>query len=141
MFLCLFFLTGNRLNYYIGGEIVTVAHLDRYDIDRRKLHSFIFNHTPPPSCTHPRSSAMSVLGYLPSTGRIYLGDRDLTIVSYHLPLAVLEYQTLVMRGNFEAADEVMPRIPSDQRTRVAQFLEKRGYKEQSLVVSTDPDHR
>lgn len=84
---------------------------------------------------------MYLLGYLPSSGRAYLGDKDLNVVSYSLPLAVLEYQTLVMRGDFESADEVMPRIPHDQRTRVAQFLEKRGYKEQALVVSTDPDHR
>lgn len=84
---------------------------------------------------------MYLLGYLPSTGRAYLGDKDLTVVSYNLPLAVLEYQTLVMRGDVESADEIMPRIPADQRTRVAQFLEKRGFKEQALVVSTDPDHR
>ncbi len=84
---------------------------------------------------------MYLLGYLPATGRVYLGDKDQTIISYQLPVAVLEYQTLVMRGDFQAADEIMPRIPNDQRTRVAQFLEKRGYKEQALVVSNDPDHR
>ena len=59
-------------------------------------------------------------------GRVYLGDRDLNVVSYDLPLAVLEYQTAVMRDDLETADEVMPRIPAKQRTRVAHFLEKRG---------------
>ena len=116
----------------------------------------------PPSCALP--------------GRVYLGDRDLNVVSYDLPLAVLEYQTAVMRDDLETADEVMPRIPAKQRTRVAHFLEKRGtcarlqagqaefeaarggletdvrhgliwvvvsigYKDQALVVSTDPEHR
>ena len=37
--------------------------------------------------------------------------------------------------------QVMPLIPRDQRTRVAHFLEKQGFKQQALVVSTDPDHR
>ena len=35
----------------------------------------------------------------------------------------------------------MPSIPRDQRSRVAHFLEKQGFKEQALVVSTDADHR
>ena len=37
--------------------------------------------------------------------------------------------------------QVMSSIPRDQRTRVAHFLEKQGFKQQALVVSTDPDHR
>ena len=37
--------------------------------------------------------------------------------------------------------QIMPSIPHDQRARVALFLEKQGFREQSLVVSTDPDHR
>ena len=84
---------------------------------------------------------MYLLGYLAATGRVYLGDKDLNIVSYSLPLAVLDYQTAVMQGDLDTADQVMPSIPADQRNRVAHFLEKQGYKQQALVVSTDPDHR
>eukprot|EP00055_Hartaetosiga_balthica_P003032 m.6185 g.6185 ORF g.6185 m.6185 type:complete len:951 (+) comp2555_c0_seq1:80-2932(+) len=105
---------GNRLNYYVGGEIVTVAHLDR---------------------------PYYLLGYLPSTGYVYLGDKDLTVVAYKLPLSVLEYQTAVMEGDLESADVLMSKIPLDQRNRVAHFLEKQGYKEQALVVSNDPEHK
>ncbi len=84
---------------------------------------------------------MYILGYLPGNGRVFLGDKDLNIVSYHLPLSVLEYQTAVMRRDFAAADTVMPTIPQDQRARVAHFLEKQGFKEQALVVSTDLEHK
>lgn len=104
----------NRLNYYVGGEIVTIAHLDR---------------------------SLYLLGYLQSTGRLYLCDKDVNVVSYQLQQAVLEYQTAVMRGDLEAADAVLPTVPADQRTRVAHFLEKQGFKEQALVVSVDPEHR
>jgi len=45
-------------------------------------------------------------------------------VSYSLLLSVLEYQTAVMRQDFETADKVLPSIPREQRTRVAHFLEK-----------------
>ena len=45
-------------------------------------------------------------------------------VSYELLLSVLEYQTAVMRSDFDNADLVLPRIPREQRTRVAHFLQK-----------------
>lgn len=104
----------NRLNYYVGGEIVTIAHLD---------------------------GTMYLLGYIPKDNRLYLGDKDLNIVSYSLLLSVLEYQTAVMREDFETAKQVLPTIPKEQRNRVAHFLEKQGYKQQALVVSCDPEHR
>lgn len=58
--------------------------------------------------------------------RLYLGDKELNVVSYSLLLSVLEYQTAVMRGDFETADRVLPTIPRNQRTRVAHFLEKQA---------------
>ena len=104
----------NRINYYVGGEIVTVAHLDR---------------------------PMYLLGYVPKENRLYLGDKELNVTSYALQLSVLEYQTAVMRRDFDVADRVLPTVPKEHRTRVAHFLEKQGFKEQALQVSTDPEHR
>merc|ERR1712025_1239013 len=104
----------NRLNYYVGGEIVTVAHLDR---------------------------TMYLLGYIPQDNRLYLGDKELNVVSFQLLLSVLEYQTAVMRRDFDTADRVLPTVPKEQRTRVAHFLEKQGFKKQALAVSSDPEHK
>ena len=67
---------------------------------------------------------MYLLGYIPKDNRLYLGDKELNIMSYSLLLSVLEYQTAVMRKDFETADSVLPSIPKEQRTRVASFLEK-----------------
>ena len=67
---------------------------------------------------------MYVLGYLPKENRVFLGDKDVSVVSFALSLSVLEYQTAVMRQDFDAADKFLPQIPVDQRTRVAHFLEK-----------------
>merc|ERR1719225_1448397 len=112
---CFIYTNGvNRLNYYVGGEIVTISHLDR---------------------------TMYLLGYIPADNRLYLGDKELNVVSFQLLLSVLEYQTAVMRRDFETADKVLPTIPKEQRTRVAHFLEKQGFKQQALVVSSDPEHR
>ncbi|KRT79981.1 WD40 domain-containing protein, partial [Oryctes borbonicus] len=104
----------NRINYYVGGELVTIAHLDR---------------------------PLYVLGYVPRDDRLYLADKELGVVSYQLLLSVLEYQTAVMRRDFSTADRVLPSIPKEHRTRVAHFLEKQGFKQQALAVSTDPEHR
>lgn len=106
--------TVNRINYYVGGELVVIAHLDR---------------------------PLYVLGYVPRDDRLYLADKELAVVSYQLLLSVLEYQTAVMRRDFATADRVLPSIPKEHRTRVAHFLEKQGFKQQALAVSTDPEHR
>ncbi|CAH8625212.1 unnamed protein product [Heterobilharzia americana] len=104
----------NRLCYYVGGEVVTLALLDR---------------------------PMYLLGYLAKENRLFLGDRDLQIVSYTLLLSVLEYETAVMRGDFNTADAILPSISKDQYTKIAQFLEKQGYQKQAMRVTTDMDHK
>jgi len=63
------------------------------------------------------------------------------VISYEVQLSVLEYQTAVMRKDFDTADSVLPNIPREQRTRVAHFLEKQGFKEPALHVTTDPEHK
>lgn len=83
------------------------------------------------SFTHTAFSpcrTMYLLGYIPKDDRLYLGDKELNIVSYSLLVSVLEYQTAVMRRDFGMADKVLPTIPKEQRTRVAHFLEKQVRK-------------
>lgn len=82
-----------------------------------------------------------VLGYLPRDSRIYVADKDVNVVSFALSLAVVEYQTLVLRGDLEAAEEILPSVPKDQNNKIARFLEGQGYKELALKVATDPEHR
>lgn len=62
-------------------------------------------------------------------------------MSYSLHLSIINYQTAVLRGDFETANKILPSIPQEQRNRVAHFLDAQGLKEQALDVSTDPDHR
>ena len=49
---------------------------------------------------------MYLLGYIPKDNRLYLGDKELNIVGFSLQLSVLEYQTAVMRKDFDTADQV-----------------------------------
>jgi coatomer subunit beta' len=109
-----------RLKYSVGGQIETLVHLDT---------------------TSGGASQHTVLGYLAKEDRVYLIDKSLNIVSYCVMLAVLQYQTAVMRGDFDAANELLPNIPESEYTKVARFLESQGFKEEALEVTTDPDHK
>lgn len=84
---------------------------------------------------------MYLLGYLPRDGRMYLADKDVGVVSFALSLSVVEYQTLVLRGDMEAASELLENVPSDQMNKIARFLEGQGYRDLALDVATDPEHR
>ncbi|KAJ2837031.1 Coatomer subunit beta', partial [Coemansia erecta] len=106
--------SANRLNYLVGGQVFTISHFD---------------------------TSMSMLGYVARDNRVYLADKDVNIVSYVLPLPVIEYQTAILREDLEAAQELLPSIPEDQRPKVAKFLEAEGMKELALEVTTDPEQR
>ncbi|KAJ5604727.1 hypothetical protein N7510_009881 [Penicillium lagena] len=104
----------NRLNYLVGDQTYTISHFDQ---------------------------PMYVLGYLPRDGRIYISDKDVNVMSFGLSLSMVEYQTLVLRGDMEMAAELLKDVPVDQQNKIARFLEGQGYKEMALEVATDPEHR
>lgn len=84
---------------------------------------------------------MYLLGYIQRDSRIYLADKDVNVTSFALSLAVVEYQTLVLRDDMETAAELLPTIPVDQLNKIARFLEGQGHKELALEVATDPEHK
>ncbi|EPQ58853.1 coatomer protein [Gloeophyllum trabeum ATCC 11539] len=106
--------SNNRLNYFVGTESYTITQFD----------------TP-----------LYLMGYIPAHNRVYLGDKDVNVYAYTLALSLVEYQTAVLRGDMEAAEEILPTIPKDQRNKVARFLEGRDLKELALQVATDPDQK
>eukprot|EP00270_Netrium_digitus_P003979 TRINITY_DN1483_c0_g1_i2.p1 TRINITY_DN1483_c0_g1~~TRINITY_DN1483_c0_g1_i2.p1 ORF type:complete len:684 (-),score=220.98 TRINITY_DN1483_c0_g1_i2:13-1824(-) len=103
-----------RLNYCVGGEVMTMFHLDR---------------------------PMYLLGYLAAQNRVYLIDKEFNVISYTLLLSLIEYKTFVLRGDMEGAEAVLPNIPQDHLNSVAHFLEARGLMEDALRVATDPDYK
>ncbi|XP_028091588.1 coatomer subunit beta'-1-like isoform X1 [Camellia sinensis] len=103
-----------RLKYCVGGEVTTMFHLDR---------------------------PMYLVGYLANQSRVYLIDKEFNVVGYTLLLGLIEYKTLVMRGDLERANEILPSIPQEHYNSVARFLESRGMLENALEVATDPDYR
>ena len=104
----------NRLNYLVGDQTYTIANFDE-----------------------PRY----MLGYLQRDSRVYLADKDVGVVSFRIPIALLEYETLVLRGDMDGAQNILPDVPADQMNKVARFLDGQNFKELALEVATDPEHR
>ncbi|KAF8627949.1 hypothetical protein AX17_006102 [Amanita inopinata Kibby_2008] len=105
---------GNRLAYFVGSESYTISPFD----------------TP-----------MYLLGYIPAHNRVYLADKDMRFYGYSLSLSVVEYQTAVLRGDMEAANEMLSTLPKEQLNKVARFLEGRDMKELAIQITTDPEHK
>jgi coatomer subunit beta' len=103
-----------RLNYCIGGETTTLQHLDR---------------------------PMYLLGYMAAQSRIFLVDRDFGVTSFSLLLSVVEYKTLVLRGDFDTADMVLESVPGQYHNDLAKFLEAKGEPERALAIATDDDYK
>jgi len=103
-----------RLNYCVGGEVTTIFHLDR---------------------------PMYILGYMASQNRLYLIDREFSVISYTLLMSAIEFKTLVLRDEVDAAFELLPSIPEDQHSSLARFLEARGLTKEALKVATEPDYK
>jgi coatomer subunit beta' len=104
----------NRLNYLVGGSIYNLAHFDK---------------------------TMFLLGYLSRDNKVYVSDKDMNVISYYLSLAVLEYQTVVMRGDLEYADSIINNIDERDINKIARFLEEQGYTEKALELSNDLDQK
>lgn len=109
--------SANRLNYLVGNQTYTVAHFDK---------------------------PMYLLSYLPTKGKgtAYLADKDINIVSYSISLSMVEYQTLVLRGDMEAAESVLRGIEEpEQLNKIARFLEGQGERQLALETTKDQEHR
>jgi coatomer subunit beta' len=104
----------NRLNYLVGGETYTISHFDKQ---------------------------MYLLGYIPRDNAVYLADKSVNVTSYKLSLSVVEYQTVVLRGDMDYAAELLEKVPENERTKVARFLEAQGYTDLALEVTKDGDHK
>ena len=76
-----------------------------------------------------------MLGYLAKDSRIYLVDKDVNLVSFALPLSVIDYQTSILNHDFEGAAKLLPSIPMNQRNRIARFLESQGIKSAAPNIS------
>lgn len=90
---------------------------------------------------HHLDRPMYLLGYMAAQSRVFLVDRDFGVTSYALLLSIVEYKTLVMRGDFETAADVLETIPREHHNILAKFLEAKGEPERALEIATEDDYK
>lgn len=69
---------------------------------------------------------LHLLGYIPRDNSILLADKDMNVRSYHLSRKVIEYQSVVLRGDVELAADLLKDIPPAERSKVCRFLGDQG---------------
>lgn len=135
--------TTNRLNYFVGGEVINLGHFD---------HKFY------------------IIGYKATDGKLYLIDKSFDVVSWYVNAEMLELQTLVMRGDLEqyasktiTDEETGEEIPDlstvsmenlseeylgvisefnkTELNQLSRFFEKLGYLALSFALSQDFDSK
>ncbi len=127
----------------------TIAHLDRplhllgylqdhgklYCIDRLVFHFF-----------QKKSWVRAVQHHLPWMFRppgpslfILFSFRELQVVPYSLPSALLELLALVNAGKVNQAMQLMPQLQDRQRERGARYFEHKGYLREAMTVRTRPE--
>jgi coatomer subunit beta' len=135
--------TSNRLNYFVGGEVINLGHFD---------HKYY------------------IVGYKAAAdNKLYLIDKSFNVISWFVNAEVLELQTLVMRGDLEQfatehdtdedgnevpvlskisledlLDEYSTKLRAFNKTesnQLSRFFEKLGYLALSFALSQDFDSK
>lgn len=135
--------TTNRLNYFVGGEIINLSHFD---------HKYY------------------LIGYKATEGKLYLIDKSFNVISWYVNSEVLELQTLVMRGDLEqfasgnvldeeSGEEIpdvstvtpeslseeysgyLSNLSKGELNQLSRFFEKLGYLKLSFALSQDFDSK
>lgn len=135
--------TTNRLNYFVGGEVINLSHFD---------HKYY------------------LVGYKATEGKLYLIDKAFNVISWYINSEVLELQTLVMRGDLEqfataqivdeeSGEEIpdlatiapenlseeysgyLVGLPKGELNQLSRFFEKLGYLKLSFALSQDFDSK
>ncbi|GBP42958.1 Coatomer subunit beta' [Eumeta japonica] len=64
-----------------------------------------------------------ILGYVNEKNRLYLCDRESNVLSYYIPLPVLDYEAAVLKRDMETSRKLLHRIPEKWKSSVAHFLD------------------
>jgi coatomer subunit beta' len=106
--------SSQRLKYVVAGNTEVIAHLDRDQY---------------------------LLGYLPDHSKLYLIDKELSVTPFTLHLALVNYQSAIMKKDFDTASQCFKQLPESLHTKVARFLESQGFQSEALDISKDDEHR
>lgn len=103
----------NQAKYFLGGDIQFLQHIEK---------------------------GYRFLGFVSKQNKIYFMNQKRNIVTIDLNLNLLRYQTAVIRGDLETAEELLNsnEIPEELYDELSRFLAKHGHKSTALRIAKDP---
>ena len=87
------------------------------------------------------SNRFFLLGYLESTNKIYLINKNFQLISYSFPYSFIKYQLAIVEKNFDEAEKILPKIPENFLENIIKFLEKFDLNELSYKITKNPNQK
>jgi coatomer subunit beta' len=87
------------------------------------------------------SNNFYMLGYLPSTNKLYFLNKQFQLTSYDFPEAFAYYQMAILEKNIDKANKLFKNIPEVFLEKVIVFLEKFGYNEISYTLTKNQNQK
>ena len=87
------------------------------------------------------SNRYFLLGYLESTNKIYLINKDLQLISYTFPYSFVKYQMAILDKDFTEAEKLLIKIPESFNDSVFKFLEKFELYELCYKITKNPNQK
>ena len=87
------------------------------------------------------SNNFYMLGYLPSTNKLYFLNKQFQLTSYDFPEAFAYYQMAILEKNNDKANKLFKNIPEVFLEKVIVFLEKFGYNEISYTLTKNQNQK
>ena len=87
------------------------------------------------------SSRFFLLGYLESTNKLYLMNKNFQLISYTFPYDFIKYQMAILDKNFEKAQKILEKIPESFNESIIKFLEKFEYYDLCYKITKNPNQK
>jgi coatomer subunit beta' len=87
------------------------------------------------------SNRFFLLGYLESTNKLYLMNKNFQLISYSFPYNFIKYQMAILEKDFTQAEKLLPKIPESFNESVIKFLEKFELYDLCYKITKNPNQK
>ena len=87
------------------------------------------------------SNRFFLLGYLESTNKLYLMNKNFQLISYSFPYNFIKYQMAILEKDFSSAEKLLKNIPESFNESVIKFLEKFELYDLCYKITKNPNQK
>ena len=87
------------------------------------------------------SNRFFLLGYLESTNKIYLMNKNFQLISYTFPYDFIKYQMAILEKDFTTAEKLLKKIPDSFNDAIIKFLEKFELYDLCYKITKNPNQK